>query len=408
MSGKNKTIKNNKTITDNKTKCEKLFELSMLLVFVALILTGCTGNTAPTGLVSSSGQDAPKAGQEKQENTIRLGSILILTGEGAAWGTASKNGIDMAVEQLNARGGVLGRKIVVDHQDDAGNAKQSVTAFKLLRETKNIDIIIGTTWSHTGLPLVELADKTHTLMVSPSLGMAEFNEGSDFLFNTWPHDKLLSRELADIVFEKNVRKVAMIGAQEVWVKQQTDAFKTRFEELGGEVVLLVEPMPTDKQPYSDALKIKNAADDIDAIVSTTDGVAVGVLVAKRVRELGVDLPIYSITIDRDTIAAADGAYEGLEFLTSLTPTPEFQKKYEEKYGIAIDIGADSAFDAVMMIAQAMEATQSTDPVVLKDYLNRVKKVDGVSGQLIADGKGGFSKAFKLKKVVDGEAVDITA
>ena len=215
----------------------------------------------------------------------------------------------------------------------------------------------------------------------------------------------MSSELADYVYEKGHRNVALIGAQNVWVKEQTNVFKQKFEELGGSIVVLLEPDPMDRNVNTEALKIKANENKIDAIISTTSGILVGGQVAKKVRELGVALPIYSISIDADTIVASDGAYEGMEFLTSLTPTPAFQEEYESKYGIAIDIGSASAYDAVMLMAKAMRATNSTDTTIVHEYLNTIEVYDGVSGTLVADRKGGFTKDFLVKKVVDGIAVD---
>lgn len=125
------------------------------------------------------------------------------------------------------------------------------------------------------------------------------------------------------------------------------------------------------------------------------------------RELGVTLPMYSITIDANVIEVAQGAYESMEFLTFLTPSEEFKIVYEKKSGIPIDIGADSAYDAVMLIAQAIHATNSTDTAVLQEYLNGIKEYKGVSGTLIADGKGGFIKPYTIKRVTNGTAVDIS-
>lgn len=339
------------------------------------------------------------------EQPIKIGSILILTGQGASWGTASKNGIDMAIEDINAEGGINGRNIEVIHEDDQGDPKNAVSAFQKLTTADGVNMIVGTTWSHTGLPLIDLAKSQETLIISASLGLKDFNEASDFLFNTWPHDSLLSSELADYAYEKGHRNVAIIGAQEVWVKGQTNAFKQRFEELGGSIVVLLEPNPEDKNVNAEALKIKANESKIDAIISTTDGIQVGAQVAKKVRALGVTLPIYSITIDADTIAASEGSYEGMEFLTSLTPTPAFQEEYESKYGIVIDIGVASAYDAVMLLAKAMRATNSTDTTIVQEYLNKTEVYDGVSGTLVFDGKGGFTKDFLVKKVVGGVAID---
>ncbi len=310
---------------------------------------------------------------------IRLGAILILSGEGASWGIAEKHGIEMAVDKINSEGGINGRQVVVDFQDDQSDPKAAVNAFRNLVDAKGIDIIIGTTWSHVGLPLVELADENKVLMISPSLGVKEFNEGSEFLFNTWPHDFILSRNLADYIYQKGRRKVVVIGAEQVWVKDQTRNFIERFGELGGSIELIVEPDPLNKNAQPEALRIKTAIETsgADAVVSTTDGILVGVLVAKRMRELGVTLPMYSITIDANVIEVAQGAYEGMEFLTFLTPSENFKAAYEERTGIPVDIGADSAYDAVMLVAKAVRATNSTDTNVLAGYLNEVKEYNGV-------------------------------
>ncbi len=341
-----------------------------------------------------------------QEDYIKIGNIGILSGQGSSWGIAAKNSIDLAVEEINKTGGINGKILIVDHQDDKGISKEAINAFNNLTDIKNINVIIGTTWSTTGIPLIDLANNKEVLMISPSLGKAEFNESSKYLFNTWPHDFVLSQNLADYVYNKGYRSVALIGAEEIWVKDQTNAFTNRFEELGGKVLVVVEPLPTQVDIYSDALKIKSTT-GVEAIISTTDGVLVGSRVAKSLKEMGVNSPIYSITIDKDSIDAAQGAYEGMEFLTFLDSTPEFRDIYEKKYNQTIDVGGPSAYDAVMMIAKAMKETGSEDPEVLQAYLHNIKEWDGASGHLVSDGKGGFTKEYKIMKVVDGKIVSIS-
>lgn len=371
----------------------KVLALHGALVVVAAVLIGLNLTSNTTAL----------------NGPIRIGAILILSGEGSSWGLAEKYGIEMAIDKINSEGGINGRRLAVDYQDDQSDPKLAVSSFRNLVDAKGIRIIIGTTWSHVGLPLVEMADENKVLVISPSLGVKEFNEGSEFLFNTWPHDYILSRNLADYIHAKGHRKVVVIGAEQVWVKDQTRNFMERFRELGGEIVLAIEPDTLNKNVYPEALRIKTAVDEggVDAIVSTTDGTLVGVHVAKRVRELGVSLPMYSITIDANVIEIAQGSYEGMEFLTFLTPSEEFKAAYEEKTGIPIDIGADSSYDAVMLIAKAIRETNSTDTNILQEYLNGVKEYKGVSGNLVADGKGGFIKPYSIKRVVNGTAADIS-
>jgi len=339
----------------------------------------------------------------QKDDTITIGSIGILTGEGSSWGNASKNGITMAAEEINANGGINGKKLVIDYQDDKGDAKEALSAFEYLT-SRGIDIIVGTSWSNTGLPLIQVADSRKVLMISPSLGKPEFNESSKYLFNLWPHDVTSSRQLADYVYSKGHRTVSIIACEQLWVNDQTKAFKERFEELGGTIEVLVEPIPEQTTVLAEATKLKNAKNST-ALVSTTDGILIGAKMAKAVRELGVTLPIYSVIIDSQVVNAGQGAYEGTEFLTYLTPTKSFKEKYEARFG-QIEIGADTAYDAVMLIAQAIEKTKSTDTDKLQEYLNNLKTYSGASGELTFDGKGGTIKDSAVMKVKDSKIVQL--
>ena len=344
------------------------------------------------------------AGGEEQE-TFTIGSISILSGEGAAWGTAARNGIAMAVDQINAKGGVLGKKLLVDYQDDQGDPKKTLAAFRELTDVVGVKFIIGPTWSRNGLTLIDAASQKKIVLISPSLGMAKFNESSEFLFNTWPHDYITSEKLAEYVFNKGQRNVALVGAEDAWVKEQAAAFRRRFESLGGKVAFVTEPLPATSDLRTEALKISKIA-GIDGFVSTTDGVIVGSLVAKALKELNFNIPMYSVTLDQSAIEAAQGGFEGLEFLTFLTPNEEFKAAYESRFITPIDIGADSAYDAVIMLVDAITKANSTDPTVVAHELAKVKRFPGASGVLVSDGKRGFTKEFALKKVVDGKAVDL--
>ncbi len=144
---------------------------------------------------------SPSSASGESSETLTIGSILILSGEGAAWGNVSKNGIDLAVDDLNSAGGVLGKKFAVLHQDDQGDPKKSLSAFQQLTSGSGVKFIIGPNWSTLGLPLVEPARRQKVMIISPSLGMAKFNESHELLFNSWPHDNVLSEQLADYVYQ---------------------------------------------------------------------------------------------------------------------------------------------------------------------------------------------------------------
>ena len=338
------------------------------------------------------------------DNEFKVGAILILSGEGAAIGTASKNGLEMAAADINSAGGILGRKIKIAYQDDQGQSTKAIAAFRQLSDFEKINFIIGTTWTNTGLTIAEMAVKNKVVMISPSLGSPKFNEAGKFLFNLWPHDYILSDNLAQYVYDKGHRKIALIGAEEPWVKDQTVAFKNKFETLGGEIAFLAEPLPGTNDLRTEALRIKSIP-DIDAFVSTTDGVIIGSLLAKALKDLKVNLPAYSITLDQVAIDAAAGAFEGLEFLTFFTPAPDFQNRYEKQFNTHMDIGADTAYDALTLLASAINRTNSADPEIVAEELGKIKEYQGVSGHLISDSKRAFNKKYSTKKIANGRPVD---
>ena len=338
------------------------------------------------------------------EEVVKIGSIGILTGEGAAWGIAAKNGIDLAVEKINSQGGVLGKKIKVYHQDDQGDPKKAISAFKYLTDIEGVKIIIGPSWSNTGLALVDLSKNKRVIMISPSLGVADFNEAHKYLFNTKMHDFILSRKLAEFVREQGHTRVALIGAQQVWVIEQIKNFKEKFEELGGEIVFFVEPLPQTTDLKSDAQKIKNLK-NLDAVVSMTNGIHIGSYLAKYLKQIRYQIPKYSIILDQEAIDVAQGGFENLKFITSFTPSELFKKQYEKQYNIELQIGGDSAYDAVMLLSQAIEKSKSFENDLIAQKLAEIEAYQGVSGKLISDGRRGFTSDYKIQKVVDGKPTD---
>ena len=370
--------------------------LVVVLAVVAVLGSGVLKNLSGAGAAASLSQGT----------TIPLGGIMILSGEGASWGEASRNGMALAIEDINKSGGVNGKQLRGIYEDDGSDPQKAIGAFNKLTETDRVSFIIGPNWSNTGLAVAPLADKAKVVVVSPSLGVKDFNESSPYLFNTWQHDDILSTNLADVVYAKGYRNVALFGANDVWVKVQTTAFKNRFEALGGNIAHLYEPTIGTTDERTEIQKVL-ADSSIDAMVMTTDGTGLTVVTARQLKELGSTLPMFNITVDAGILGQCGANCDGMVFPTSLTPTKEFEAKYKTTYNRDVEIGADSAYDAVMMIAEAMKATQSEDPEKVKEYLASIKTYDGASGELTSDGKRGFTKGYILVESRDGVPHQVT-
>ncbi len=335
-----------------------------------------------------------------QGQPIKIGAILMLSGTGSNWGTNSQRGAELAVAEVNARGGVNGRPLQVTYEDNQGDsATAAVNGLqKLLAE--NIKIILGTNWTPSGLAVAPIACDRGVLMISPSLGVRSFNERCDSLFNVWPHDDVLSERLGQWLADKGYKKIAILGSKQEWEQTQSEAVKRGFTEKGGTIVAYELGQKDQKDFRTEVTKIK--ASNPDAVVFTN--YSYEQISAKQLREQGAKMPFYSILMDDERIKGAHGAFEGTVVITSFTPTAAFKEKFSAKYNEQPDIGADTSYDAVMLIAEAMRKTGSTDPSVLKGYLGSLKNYSGASGALTFDGKRGVTKSAQFQLVKDGKLV----
>ncbi|MEI6553239.1 MAG: ABC transporter substrate-binding protein [bacterium] len=336
-------------------------------------------------------------------NEIKIGSILIESGDGASWGEAARNGMDLAIKEINDQGGLLGKKVVAIHEDDAGDPAKTVSAFRKLTETDGVKFIVGPSWAKNGEAVKDLI--SNQIVVSPSLGKADFNETSKYIFNTWPHDYILSEQLAVDVTTKGYKNVAILGANDVWVKEQTMAFKTKFEKLGGTVSFVYEPTTDQRDVRTDLLKLKEIK-GLQAIIVTSDGYGMTSIFGKQMRDLGIKNPVFAITLDSTVIKNCEGSCDGWKYLTALTPKVDFVNKYKVAYNRNVEVGADSAYDAVMLIAKGITETKSLDTDKIQNYLNGIKTYDGQSGLLTSDGKGAFTKDFKTMVIKDGQSIEL--
>ncbi|OGD53026.1 hypothetical protein A3K80_03805 [Candidatus Bathyarchaeota archaeon RBG_13_38_9] len=332
--------------------------------------------------------------KQQDVEPIKIGGILILTGSGSSWGLNSHRGADLAIEEINSEGGVNGRQLEIVYENNIGDdPRVAVSVFyKLFRE--GIDIMIGPNWSESGLALAPLACDKKVLMISPSLGVAGFNEECDYVFNLWPHDSLLSVELGKRIYDDGYRTIAILGSQQAWEQEQSYAVKSGFENSGGEVISFQLPSKNEvnfSQEIQNIIMVNPEAIVITAFIHQAE-------IAKKIVEARVTLPIYLALLDVNTVTTAEGSLEEAISITSFTPNQEFIGSFVNKYGVPPDIGSDTSYDAIKLIAKAIEETGSTDPTILKDYINQLDYYEGVSGNLVFDGKGGVTKVYKMLTV----------
>lgn len=372
----------------------KQFAVEAALVGVAIAVT-----------LLSIGMQSKREPNLSSKEPIRIGAIFMLGGVGSIgsnWGENSRRGADVAVQEINEAGGINGRPLEIVYEDNQGdNPKQAVNALQSLI-ARDIKIVIGPNWTPSGLAIAPIVCEQGVVMISPTLGVAEFNETCDYIFNLWAHDFLISERLGHYLYEQGFRRVAILGSLQAWEQEQAEAIKRGFEQAGGTVVAFELPQKDQNDFRAEATKIK--ASNPEAVVFTN--FAFEHISARQLREIGVIVSFYSILMDDERIRGAQGAFERAVVITSFAPTDEFTQKFENHYGTKIDIGADTSYDAVMLLAEAMRKTGSTEPAKLKEYLNSLKEYSGVSGLVTFDGEGGVTKEPRFQMVKDGKLVPL--
>lgn len=322
------------------------------------------------------------------EDTIKIGAVLPLRGYGVETGETSLKGYELAIKEINERGGISGKKvelIVADHQGDS--TAEALSAYRSLK-LRGIHLMLGPHFSPLGQAIAPVACEENTLLISPSIGIRGFVETCDYIFDLWPTDHQNSVRLGETVAKKGYKRIAIIGSEQSWEKEQAEGVKQGVENVNGTVVEYIIAQDAATVDFrTEATKVIYA--NADAIIFTNYGYMH--TVAKRLRELGSNADFYSVTIDERLKNAAEGALENTIIITSFTPTEEFKSKYKLEYNKDPDFSADTSYDSVILLAQAIDSTNSTDPKVLASHLHAIDYYEGASGKLQFTTAGGVTK-----------------
>lgn len=313
------------------------------------------------------------------EDEIKVGAMLCLTGVCASTGNASLKGVELAIAELNSRGGILGHRVELSVQDtrEVESASGSVTAFNNLALDPEVKLIIGPTWANGGLPLVPILSKRPDIIaISPSLGVADFNEASTNLFNLWTHDDISARGLAAVARRKGWKRAAIVSAQDSWARAQAQSFSDEFTKLGGKISEIVEPLPGVADLRTECLRLITSKPDV-VLFTLWPHMQ---LAAKELRRLKYSGGLMAIQIDKAGLAASQGHLEGTIFSQFPESDPMFVQRFVQRYGETPSLSADTAYDSVMLIARAAEKARTFDAQKLKVEMAKTE-FEGASGKI---------------------------
>ena len=317
---------------------------------------------------------------------FKIGAPICLTGGCAEWGEATKNGLTIAQESLNAKGGILGKQIEIIYEDtsEATGGFKAVTAFKKLKSYGDINFYIGPSWTPGGLALAPVVGKMKdVVMISPSLGVAQFIESSSNLFNTMPHSEDATRAIARLMIQNQLKKVAIFSSQQPWEDLQAKVFREEFIKLGGEIISEQSPNPDTTDLKTESLKIVSAKPESVFLANLNQsGIA-----SRQLRGLGYKGPLYAALLDQTRIDLAQGALEGAVTAQYPEASSDFVAAYTKRFGKKPNTSADTAHDAMIVLAMAINNAKS---ISSESVIAQILKIEfqGASGLVKFDSKGG--------------------
>ncbi len=368
---------------------------------LALVMSSCNKPGAPA---PGTGGGGAAAG-----DVIKIGEFASLTGKEATFGQMSHHGTELAIEELNAAGGLLGRKLKLLTEDTQSKAGEPATVVKKLISRDGVIAILGEVASSRSMEAAPICQQNKIPQISPSSTNVKLTEMGDYIFRVCFTDEFQGKLLAN--FAQRTLKAAKVAiltdTKSDYSVGLTRDFKAPFTAAGGRVLVEQVYNGGDKDFKGQLTAVKAAGPD--AILITGYYTDVG-LIVKQAKQLGLTVPIFGGDgwESSKLIEIGGKDAEGTYFSTHFSPEADvplvksFAAKFKAKYGELPDAMAALGYDSAMVLAAAIKKTGSTEGPKLREALAATKDHVGVAGTITLDAKRNATKPAVILTVKDGK------
>lgn len=343
------------------------------------------------------------------KGTIKVGVLTALTGNMAEYGNNIKNGIDLAVEEINNE--VSNRKkIELVYEDSKCDPKEAVSGFSKLVDIQGVNIVLGTVCSGETLAIAPLANEKKILVISTGASSPKISEAGDYIFRIYPSDDYEAGIAADIISNKlNKKDVSIIYLNNDYGSALKDVFKKKFIAMGGKILNEESYIQNDKDFRTQLTKIKNKNPELIYIIGYP---IEGGLLIKQIKELGIGALIFGSSglKANDFINKGGGAVEGVILAAPKEvfggKRDEFVKDYENKFHLKPGLASDMAYDSVYILKEALSGAKNIEEI--KNNLYEIKEFNGTSGKFGFDANGDrVGLEYDLLIIKNGQFVPYT-
>lgn len=341
-------------------------------------------------------------------NTIKVGEYASLTGSEATFGQSSHKGTELAVEKINADGGVLGKTFQLITEDDQSQAGMPSTVVRKLISDNGVAAVLGEVASSRSLEAAPICQQNHIPMISPASTNPKVTEAGDYIFRVCFIDPFQGTVMAN--FARKTLKLQNVAVftdvKSDYSLGLADFFKKGFTGDGGKIVVEQNYSAGDKDFNAQLTAIKAA--NPDGIFLPGYYTEVG-LIVRQARQLGLTCPIFGGDgWESSSLVPIGGkALEGCYFSTHYSPQStspavrDFVKAYQAKYHETPDAMAALGYDSAMILADAMKRAGSSDAAKVRDALAATKDFHGVTGDITIDPNRNASKPAVILTIKNG-------
>ena len=341
---------------------------------------------------------------------IKIGVVSTLTGPYAEWGTFQVNGLQLALEDIKKAGGILGRQVELRIEDNASTNPGTVLAFTKLFTDPAIKGIVGpiaSTQIQAASPAIAKSG-VPTMIGGTDPSLTRIN--NKWVFRCRPNDLYSSKVIADFgINTLKLKKWAIVHATDAFGQGGAKALTEALQALGV-TPLLVQGYTSNSQDFAPVvLAIKKSGAEVLGTYMTVP--VDQAIFAKQLRQLGVNIhwigsPTTAAVTTRQLAGEAlYGSYAVADFNADANDAArEFTNRYRERYGIYPDNFASWAYDALHLLALAMNNANSTEPEAVRKAILAIKGYKGLEGTYQFDGRGDGVHGYNVVKNDGGKVV----
>jgi branched-chain amino acid transport system substrate-binding protein len=336
-------------------------------------------------------------------DVVSIGAVLPLSGQVAFYGTESRDGALLAIDEINAAGGLLGKKLALISEDDEGDSAKSVNAFTKLTTRDKVSYILGSSTSGATMGMTALAQQNKVILISPSATNIDVTRAGDYIFRACFIDPFQGIVGADFAYDtlESRRAAVLYDAGADYNTGLASEFKKEFITIGGEIVADEAYQTGDVDFNAQITRIKAADPDVVYLPNYYNDVT---LQAKQLRAQGITCALvggdgWDSLIDNAGDEVLNGFWSaGFAADTTDPKGVAFVEAFQMQFNRPASQFAALGYDSMMIVAEGIKAAGTFDTAAVKDAMANVNE-NFVTGNIRFDADRNPVKGAAINEIV---------